>query len=83
MKTATEMNRIREELIAKQRAEREAQIAKLCETEIMEQIETATAHGMSSTRVRTNLFTNHEIMDYVQKFGYDCHTQGWDIVISW
>lgn len=83
MKTATEMNRIREELIAKQRAEREAQIAEFCENEVMGQIETATARGMNTTRVRTNRFTNHEIMDYVQKFGYTCKEQGWDIVISW
>lgn len=83
MKTATEMNRIREELIAKQKAEREAQIIEFCETEVMEQIETATAHRMRATRVRTNRFTSQEIMDYVQKFGYECQTQGWDIVVSW
>lgn len=83
MKTATEMNRICEELVAKQKAEREAQVANFCETEIMELIESATARTMRATRVRTNRFTSQEIMDYVQKFGYACDVQGWDIVISW
>lgn len=90
MKTATEMNRMREELVAKKRAEREAKVAEreakvaeFCEAEVMGLIESATAYSMNATRVRTNLFTNHEIMDYVQKFGYTCEVQGWDIVITW